>query len=154
MITLRIEHKRFLEKLKQIISSERRPLIIGIDGRDGSGKTSIARWVCWENSSWTLVSLDDHLMGRIDDRLYWNTDVIKNIIEKSINLNRTVIVEGICLLDAFDKLKIEGIELDFYTYVRRRSAKNWSNSSIIVDYFTRKFDKVRSYAKDCSLLGG
>ncbi len=83
---------------------KRLPLIIGIDGEDGSGKSSLAAWLSWQLEM-PAIHLDVFL---IEDRipLSWDYDDLKRAIDgaQRKGRRRPVIVEGIFLLDVLARV--------------------------------------------------
>jgi hypothetical protein len=73
--------------------TERRPLLIGIDGLDGSGKTSLAAWLSWQLEM-PAVHLDLYIV-RDSSPLQFRTNDLKAALDARATQERPVIVEGI-----------------------------------------------------------
>jgi hypothetical protein len=41
-------YERLLTDLWLALGPDRKPLVIGIDGREGTGKTSLSNWLAWQ----------------------------------------------------------------------------------------------------------
>src|SRR5262245_23630132 len=95
--------------------NERKPLLIGIDGVDGSGKSSLAAWLSWQLEM-PALHLDMYwipdtkpLQFRRDD-FAWAVDARCS--------QRPLIVEGILLLRVLDEI---GRSPDFLVFVDKES---------------------------------
>ena len=91
--------------------------IVGIDGRDGSGKTTLGRYLAWSFDV-TLIETDPFPVGGHD--LVYRTVEIDRIIAHRLSMPRPVIVEGIALLHLFGKLNRSP---NFLIYVRNRNSR-------------------------------
>jgi uridine kinase len=93
---------------------ERRPQLIGIDGLDGSGKSSLAAWLSWQMEM-PAIHLDLHIV-RDSDPLVWRFDDLARALEGAQFLpsRRPVIVEGILLLRALQQISRAP---DFHVFV-------------------------------------
>jgi len=92
-----------------LISSIR---FIGIDGKDGSGKTTLAQQLK-ETISCKLISLDDYVdekKGSYVSNLYIEE------IHKEIDKKQPTVIEGGCLLYAAELI---GIKFDMLVYIKR-----------------------------------
>lgn len=89
------------------------PYLIGIDGRDGSGKTTLGRYLAWSFNI-SLIETDLFLVGEQDELKYYD-DQIQRIIRARLAKSRPVIVEGVALLRLLNRL---GVKPDFLVYVR------------------------------------
>jgi uridine kinase len=94
----------------------RLPLLIGIDGVDGAGKSSLAAWLSWQLQM-TALSLDVYLI-RDSDPITWRFEDLTRAVEGAQHdpPTRPVIVEGIALLRV---LKTIGRLADFKVYVEK-----------------------------------
>jgi len=95
-------------KLRRLIRSalgfptEYRPLLIGIDGIDGSGKSSAASWLSWQLGM-PAVHLDLYLI-RDSEPLTWRYDDLSDVLDAQTVLQRPIIVEGVLLLRVLQKI--------------------------------------------------
>jgi hypothetical protein len=96
--------------------SERRPLVIGVDGLDGAGKTSLASWLGWQLEM-PSIHLDLYIV-RDSTPLRFRTDDLAQALDMRAILGRPVIVEGILLLQALNEI---GRTPDFLIFVHRAS---------------------------------
>src|ERR1700733_1322675 len=94
-----------LRALRRNLGRNRLPLIIGIDGRSGAGKSSLASWLAWQ--LW-IPSVHLRLyVERDSEPLSWRYEDLTRIITARFELAKPIIVEGICLCRA-----LQAIDLD------------------------------------------
>lgn len=93
------------------------PKIIVIDGRPGSGKTTLGRFLAW----WFNVSLieTDHFLFGGEGLYRYRTDEIKRIIRVRLDGHLPVIVEGVTVLR---QLTTMNLAPDFLIYVENAGA--------------------------------
>ncbi|HDY8002502.1 TPA: hypothetical protein RQK74_004469 [Vibrio vulnificus] len=91
------------------------PNIIWIDGKDGSGKSYLARQLS-EQLGISVVSVDDHLIRQQGS--YVSSVKFEQLYEAIMQVGKPVIIEGVCLLEIRKKLKVEG---GLSIYVKRMS---------------------------------
>ena len=89
-----------------------RQMIIGVDGRNGAGKSSLARYLGWQLG---MPVLETDLWLIRERPLY---DELRDLVLWRHGRNRPVIVEGIELLDTLEKI---GLRLDFLIFVTNES---------------------------------
>jgi len=94
--------------------TERKPLLIGIDGIDGSGKSSAASWLSWQLEMPT-VYLDLYLV-RDSEPLTWRYEDLSRVLDMQIALQRPVVVEDLTLLRVLQKI---GRVPDFLVFVEK-----------------------------------
>ena len=102
------------DALKPVLENLPGKLVV-IDGRDGSGKSSLGRFLAWYFNV-SLVETDHFLIG--NGELSYDTKCIDQIITKRLSRPRPVIVEGIAILELMTTLKRS---IDFHIYLRRLS---------------------------------
>jgi uridine kinase len=90
-----LELRRLLRKALNFPS--RRPLLIGIDGLDGSGKSSAAAWLSWQLEM-PAVNLDVYVVQDSKPLVWRFDDLARTITGAQSGSRRPVIVEGIMLL--------------------------------------------------------
>ncbi len=78
--------------------------VVAIDGRDGSGKTTMGRFLAWHFNC-TLLETDNFLVRR-QGTLQYREDEIRRIIAGRLDSDLPIIVEGVAILDLLDKLTI------------------------------------------------
>jgi uridine kinase len=113
--TMRIapaEYETLGGKLSAALGPNREPLLIGIDGKDGVGKTSLATWVAWQFGMPTV-----HLDLFIEQQdapgpLVWRVADLDRCVE--VRGRRPFVIEGVLLLDALDQI---GRSPDFLIFV-------------------------------------
>jgi uridine kinase len=98
--------------------NERRGLLIGIDGVDGSGKSSVASWLSWQLEM-PAVHLDIYIVEE-SDQITWKFDDIARALDGAQKAQRQskrpVIVESVLLLHVLEKL---GRQPDFHVFVEK-----------------------------------
>src|SRR5258708_40131814 len=88
--------------LRPALGPDRKPLLIGIDGADGVGKSSLASWLGWQLGA-PALHLDLYLL-RDGRSLKWRTDELKLLVQARLGRQQPLIVEGITLLDVLDQI--------------------------------------------------
>jgi len=93
------------------------PKIIAIDGRPGSGKTTLGRFLAW----WFNVSLieTDHFLFEGEGLYRYRTDEIARIVSFRLDGELPVIVEGVTVLR---QLTTMSLAADFLIYVESAGA--------------------------------
>jgi len=77
-------------------------VIVTIDGRDGAGKTTLGRYLAWHFNV-TLIETDLFLIPAQDYVIHLD-DQINRIIERRISTSRSVIVEGVSILQLMKRI--------------------------------------------------
>lgn len=103
-------------------------LVIGVDGLNGAGKTHLANWIGWQFGIATL-----HLDLYRRDGGGWFADEIARVLALNGALRRSIVVEGVQLLDA---LAAAGAAPSIYIYVDR-SESIWNELPSVSDYTRR-----------------
>jgi uridine kinase len=118
---MNIAPPQYLDLLSRIVAAlapqpRPKPLLIGLDGRDGSGKTSLAAWLAWQLGI-PAVFLDLYIIPD-SPRLTWRTNDLARVLDARLRPEapRPVIVEGILLLDALESI---GRKPDYLVYVEK-----------------------------------
>jgi hypothetical protein len=113
------EYHDLRDRLRSLLvrsSGESRPFLIGIDGRDGAGKSSLASWLAWQLEILT-VHLDLYMHSVPGQPGEWRRDDLDHALAKRLDREkRPVIVEGILLLDALASV---GRSPDFLVLVEK-----------------------------------
>jgi len=112
---------------------ELRPLLIGIDGLDGAGKTSLAAWLSWQLEM-PAIHLDFYIV-RDSQPLQFLTGDLTNALNSRLVLRRPVIVEGILLLKV---LREVGRTPDYLIFGHR--ASHQSSLRALTDEYLQEFD--------------
>jgi hypothetical protein len=119
---------------------ERKPnyehLVIGVDGLNGAGKTHLANWIAWQFGISTL-----HLDHYRRDGGGWFADEIGRVLALNEALGRSIVVEGVQLLDALAAAGARAPSI--YIYVDR-SEDIWNELPNVSDYTRRVADRIAS----------
>lgn len=111
------QYESLLAVLWSALGPDRKPLLIGIDGREGTGKTSLSNWLAWQLGL-PVIHLDLFLKP---------SEVPGPIARHVVELDRCIkargsrplIVEGVFLLDALNEV---GRSPDFLIFVEKECA--------------------------------
>ena len=87
-------------RIQAALGPERRPLLIGIDGAPGWGKTSTATWLAWQLGT-PVVHLDFYT-DMATRRLTTGAGEVARLIDYRLGSGKPIIVEGILLLEALE----------------------------------------------------
>lgn len=98
-----------------------RRLLIGIDGRDGEGKSTTARWLAY-TLGMPALETDTYLLAGADDYTL-RYDELGRSIASRLSRDRPVIVEGVFLLNTLERV---GLAADILIYVKKRPAHKYS----------------------------
>lgn len=104
--------------------------LIGIDGCDGAGKTTLARALAVQLGG-IVVDLDDHLekhQGVFIPALKLN-DVATQLTQAAKS-GRVVIVSGLCLMEVFQRI---GGKPDLLIYVQRNTQTDLPSNIVFLD---------------------
>jgi hypothetical protein len=105
-----------------------RKLLIAVDGRDHSGKTTIASFIAWQYSI-SVVHTDFFLVKGVTPVSH-DHKAIASLITRRHELNRPVVVEGIKMLKVLEKI---GCKADFLV-VTENSSSDGSLGDEITEY--------------------
>lgn len=89
------EYDQLLATLCRAIGPDRKPLLIGVDGREGTGKSSLSSWLAWQLGM-PVIHLD--LFRAPSEAVTYRAADLGRCIQA--RGNRPLIVEGVLLLDA------------------------------------------------------
>lgn len=106
--------KILLDELRGRIDTGK-SIIVGVDGKDGTGKSTLSNLISQELSI-EIISLDEFLILKNGE--YVNSLNIDELRRKIHKLNCTVIIEGVCLLEVAKRL---GVTIDTLVYVKTMS---------------------------------
>lgn len=95
---------------------EWRRFLIGIDGRDCSGKSTLARFLAWQMGMPAIET--DLLLDTSQQGVTYREDDLRRLIEARLGNNQPVIVEGISLLEILEKL---GLQPNYLIYTENQS---------------------------------
>jgi hypothetical protein len=122
------------------------PLLIGIDGRDGSGKSSLASWLAWQIGV-PSVYLDTFLDAE-SATLTWRIGDLRRLLDTRLQPEspRPIVVEGICLLEV---LAAAGRAPDFLIFVNKEGHEGaYYLGRSVIDSYVNKWNpqKLAQYA--------
>jgi uridine kinase len=118
---------------------ERRPILIGVDGLDGSGKSSLAAWLSWQLEM-PAIHLDLYVIPDTDP-LEFRTDHLAAAVCARLETRRPLIVEGILLLDVLASV---GRRPDFLIYVEKEGNRPSSTLSRHLNPYLEKQPRERA----------
>ena len=105
--------EELLEKLLAHLGPNRLPRLIGIDGGDGVGKSSLASWLAWQLGAPT-VHLDLYLISD-SNPVRWRTEDLQRVVTTRLDQHEgSLIIEGMMLLEALTGI---GRKVDFLVYL-------------------------------------
>jgi uridine kinase len=119
-----------LQRVKEALTPDRRPLLIAIDGADGIGKSSLGSWLAWQIGM-PAVHLDLFITSL--QPIQWLTADLKRAVDRRLDRKCPVIVEGVFVLDALDLI---GRKADFVVFVKGESSSSWAKQ--LRDYQARR----------------
>jgi uridine kinase len=105
------KHREIISQVRPLVVPWRR-LTIGIDGADGAGKSTLARFLAWQLEMPVLET--DMFLEKGRFYPYLKFDELSNLIDWRHSLNRPIIVEGIFLLETLECINVS---LDVLIYV-------------------------------------
>lgn len=108
--------------------------LIAIDGRDGSGKTTLGRFLAWHFNV-SLVETD--LFLRDGAGLSYYTDQIERIISQRQSKPRPVIVEGVAVLQLLESL---GRKPELLVYVTNSNHSGGSTLAKAIEQYESSFN--------------
>jgi hypothetical protein len=107
------EYEQAVEALTPVLE-DLPPIIVAIDGRDGSGKTTPGRFLAWHFN----ISLIETGLFLFDGKgLSYRVEEIKRVVGVRLSKPRPVIIEGIALLSLLPQF---GGSADFLIYVKNK----------------------------------
>ncbi|MGU3544510.1 hypothetical protein [Methylobacterium sp. A52T] len=112
---------------------DRKRCLIGIDGLDGAGKSSLGAWLAWQLGT-PCIFLDDYRVRRKPPRS-WRVEAINRLLNARFELNRPVVIESVFLLEALRQL---GREPDLLIYVESQKREPADAMEGLVDYVARE----------------
>ena len=131
-----------LDAIKEALTPNRLPLLIAIDGADGSGKSSLASWLAWQLGM-PAVQLDLYLTDT--KPIQWLTADLARVVARRLDGKRPVIVDGVLALDALDQI---GHKPNFLVFVKGGYAGSSLAPQIIRYQLRRKFPTLADFIID------
>lgn len=124
------------EMLSDKINQLNRPVVVGIEGFSGSGKSSLADALAKKLNA-LLINTDKYVSGKDESLSYQNRlnyNLIKSTITNVIVEPSIVIFEGICLRETLRRL---GTTANFMVYVKHVAENGlWHDGFHLEDYQT------------------
>lgn len=81
----------------------RQRFIIAVDGRPGSGKSTLSRWLAWQ-LGWSAVETDLYIDQESENQPLYFVDELRRAITHRLDRNLPVLVEGIMLLQVLEAI--------------------------------------------------
>ncbi|RXH19809.1 hypothetical protein [Bradyrhizobium guangzhouense] len=122
--------------------NKRLPLLIGIDGFDGAGKSSLAAWLSWQLGM-PAIQLDLYIRPNTDP-LAFKANELAVPIDARLTTGRPLIVEGILLLDAMAAINRRP---DVLIFVEREG-----NGGTLSKYIEPYIDRQKPHARASHIL--
>ena len=116
------------------LPTERRPLVVGIDGRWGAGKSSVAAWLGWQLDA-PVVALDLYVAADREP-LAWRYEDLARVLASCAAARRPVVVEGVCLCQALQAIDLDP---DYLVWVENAGGPEHGPEDPSDDYAT-EFD--------------
>jgi hypothetical protein len=127
------QHRKLVEALKQIILPWRK-LTIAVDGVDGVGKSSLARFLSWQLGMPTIET--DLVIQTASNGFTYDFSVLSKLISARHDRDRPVIIEGMCVLETMDLL---GVQSDYLVYVEVQSYRGSITWNERFESYDRKY---------------
>lgn len=122
--------------------SERLPLLIGIDGLDGAGKSSLSAWLSWQLEM-PAINLDLYIVPDTQP-LAFRADQLAAVIEARSATLRPLIVEGVLLLDAMAAI---GRQPDLLIFIEKEG-----HSSTMSEHVRSYIERQKPHARASHVL--
>ena len=145
--------KELIEKLRLDLEGIDTP-VIGIDGTDGVGKTTLASQI-GDAFKLPVIYLDDFLEPERGSYVAYLC--LEDVREKLRLLNSPVVIEGVCLLRAAERI---GVEITHHIYIKRIRYGIWRDEETcdplepVEDLLSRLTEDLRVFAKSASYIEG
>ncbi len=112
------------EIFKKLAGIEGQPIIISIDGKDGSGKSHLALCLCFRNENFIYFDLDTHYWSSKKLPYVENIDyeMLKNNIRNTLSDKEIVVIEGVCTLSILEKLSLNP---KIAIYIKKLNDSGW-----------------------------
>ena len=112
------------EIFKKLAGIEGQPIIISIDGKDGSGKSHLALCLCFRNENFIYFDLDTHYWSSKKLPYVENIDyeMLKNNIRNTLSDNEIVVIDGVCTLSILEKLSLNPT---IAIYIKKLNDSGW-----------------------------
>ena len=112
------------EIFKKLAGIEGQPIIISIDGKDGSGKSRLALCLCCRNENFIYFDLDTHYWSSKKLPYVENIDykMLKDNIRNTLSDNEIVVIDGVCTLSILEKLSLNPT---IAVYIKKLNDSDW-----------------------------
>lgn len=135
-----IDYERLRQDLVALVPNGN-PLLIGVDGLNGSGKTHLANWIGWQFGIPALhLDLYNNHPG-------WLAGELARAARIQLDHNYSVVVEGVRLLDALEAAHLG--RPNYYVYVER--VEDLNELPFVTEYTERRAAEIAK--ADCRLPG-
>ncbi len=135
-----VDYERLRKDLVDLVPNAN-PLLIGVDGLNGAGKTHLANWVGWQFGIPAL-----HL-DLYNDHPGWLADELARAVKMRLDHSCSVVVEGVRLLDALEAARLG--QPSYYIYVER--VEDTNELPFVTAYTERRAAEIAK--ADCRLPG-
>lgn len=116
--------------------------LIGIDGRDGTGKSTLARYLAWQLG---LPTIELDLFLEDDGKISHRYDDIRRVARARLQRDRPLIIEGVCLLRALD---YSSLACDFLVTV---DVREYSGSETLRSIFEAYEEEYRPQERSSAI---
>ena len=123
--------EKLLGRIQTALTPNRLPLLVEVDGADGVGKSSLASWLAWQLGM-PSIHLDLYLECLRPIR--WLTADFQRVVARRLDRGRPVIVEGVLILDALDRIQRQA---DFVVFVKGATTSS-SVADQVAEYHARR----------------
>jgi hypothetical protein len=125
MIVAPSSYSDLRERVSDALGPERNPIIIGLDGRNGEGKTSAATWLAWQFGM-PAVHLDLFIeKQKSDGAICWHIDDLARCI--NARGAKPLVIEGVLLLDVLSAIQKKA---DFLILVEKQEPPHSRDRSL------------------------
>lgn len=98
------EYSVLVGRLLKQKAVDRELLTIAIDGVDGAGKSSLARFLAWQMDI-PVIEMDFYLLDALPEPKY-DVSKLRDILEDRCSINQPTIVEGIFILQHLKEIHL------------------------------------------------
>lgn len=127
------QHKRLLKRLNAELKPWR-TYTIAVDGRNYSGKSSMARFLAWQLGMPALET--DMFLVRGSQPARYEYDQLKKLIETRHSKNWPVIIEGIKILETLELLQVRP---DFLIFMKNTGVEATGGLSSQITVYLQKY---------------
>ncbi|MFO6419968.1 hypothetical protein ACLBKS_07175 [Hylemonella sp. W303a] len=107
--------------------------IVSIDGADGSGKTTLGRFLAWYFNVTLLESDNFILEGK---GLIYDVDTVRALIRRRLKKPRPILIEGVVVLRLLSEV---GYQSDFHIHLQKDSGSSSEFLADALEQYQREF---------------